>query len=108
MNAELLRRTADKMRAQAEAAAHDPDFGYAPSDWFPADHITHALSEAAGDPELDQRANGTYIAAMTPAVGIAVADSMYLAADWMDLPPGSLPPWVKHALTVARAYREHS
>ena len=46
----------------------------------------------------------SYFSRWHPAVALGVADWLDLAAAWVEEYPGSNPPWVMHAIAIARAY----
>ena len=118
MSASLLRAAAAKMRERAEAATPGPWLTHEMSSIFVGNQadgrtsglweIVHMSADALTDltPESanQHRADAEHIASWHPAVALAAADLLDLAAAWVEDHPGSWPPANKAALAVARAY----
>lgn len=92
-----IRRAAALMRERAEGATD----GTGASDWF----VTGGLVRSSGGVVCESSSfEAGHIASWHPAVALAVAHSLDLAAEWIENYPDSFPPWVKHSLAVARTY----
>lgn len=109
MSAERLREAAALMRSRAEGASPGPwsEYGY------PVETVSGEGGESTvRDPDgfdvalltSDQFDDCSHIASWHPAVALAVADVLDLAAQWVEDHPGSWPPANKAALVVANAY----
>lgn len=70
--------------------------------WFVMSDPHHVNVGPLSDHEWEPTAH--YMASWHPAVALAVADVLDLAAQWAEDHPGSWPPANKAALVVANAY----
>lgn len=130
MSAQRLRDAAALMRSRAEGASSGPWTWHEYGGHNGTDPVPY-LTGRGGDPETYaydteviepdhsgecgcrsscnlelrvRREDREHIASWHPAVALAVADSLDLAAQWAETYVGSNPPWVIAALAVANAY----